>query len=66
MLFRFWGYQFVPLTMNIDNLDRVIGSQMLTQFCDIYIHAAGVEIVVVGPHGLQREVTLQNLVLMST
>jgi hypothetical protein len=51
--------------VDVDNLDGVICSQMLTQLCDIHIHASRIEVVVIGPHCLERIITLQNLILMS-
>ena len=39
---------------------------MLAQLSDIHVHTAGIEVVVVNPDGLQSEVTLENLVDVST
>ena len=39
---------------------------MLAQLGDVHIHAAGIEIIVVNPDGLQGKVTLQYLVGMRT
>ena len=54
--------ELVALAVNIDNLNLRIVLQMLTQFGDIHIHRAGIEVVVVNPDGLQGEVALQNLI----
>ena len=61
-LLLLWGDELVALTMDIDDLNLRISLQVLTQFGDIDIHRAGIEVVVVDPDGLQGEVTLQNLV----
>ena len=37
-LFFFGRYQFVSLTMNIDNFNLIIVFEMLTQLCDVNIH----------------------------
>ena len=58
--------QFISLSVNIDNLDRFIFFQMLTQFGDIYVHATCIEVVIVNPDSLQCKVTLQNLIGMRT
>lgn len=52
--------------MDIDNLNLRIFLQMLAEFGDIHIHRARIEVVVVNPDGLQCEITLKNLVGMST
>ena len=38
---------------------------MFTQFGDIYVHTAGVEIIVIDPNGFQREISFQDFVYMS-
>ena len=38
-----------PFSVNIDNLDRFIFFQVLTQFGDIYVHATRIEVVIVNP-----------------
>ena len=52
--------------MNVDDFNRIIFFQVLTQLCDIYIHTTCIEIVVINPNSLQRKVTLQNFVGMCT
>ena len=52
--------------MNVDNLDRIIFFQMLTQLRNVHIHTAGVEVIVVNPDGLQGKVTLQNFIGVRT
>ena len=54
--------QLITLTVDIDNLNRVIGLQVLAQLGDVNVHTAGVEVVVIGPHSLESKATLQNLV----
>ena len=50
--------------MDVDDLNRRVGLEMLAQLGDINIHRASVEIVIVNPDSLQCEVTLQSLVGM--
>ena len=52
LVFNFRSNQFVPFSVNIDNLDRVIFFQMFTQFSDVYIHTASIEIVIINPDSL--------------
>ena len=42
--------EFVTLAVDIDNLDGVIILEMLTEFGDVNIHTAGVEVVVINPY----------------
>ena len=65
-LFYFRSNQFIPLPVNVDNLDRIILFQMFTQLSDIHVHASCIEIIIINPNGLQCEITLQNLISMST
>ena len=65
-LLNFRGYQFITFTVNIDNFDRVVFLQMLTQFSDIYIHASGIEVIIINPNSFQSKVTLQNFIGMRT
>ena len=62
----FRSYQFISLSVNIDNLDRFIFFQVLTQFGDIYVHATRIEVVIVNPDSLQCKVTLQDFVGVCT
>ena len=39
---------------------------MLTQFSDIYIHASGIEVIIINPNSFQSKVTLQNFIGMRT
>ena len=54
--------EFVAFAVDVDDFNLRVVLQMLAQLGDINVHRACVEIVVVNPDGLQREVTLQNLV----
>lgn len=54
--------ELVSFAVDIDNLYLGIVFQMLAQLCDIDIHRAGVEVVIVYPDSLQGEVTLEDLV----
>ncbi len=58
--FNFRSNQLVTLSVNIDNLDRIIFFQVLTQFRDIHVHTTCIEIVIVNPDCFQSEVTLQE------
>ena len=58
----FGDNQFVSFSVNVEDFDVIVIFQMFTQFGDINVHAAGIEIIVVNPNGFQSEVTLQNLV----
>ena len=42
--------EFVTLAVDIDDLDGVIILEMLTEFGDVNIHTAGVEVVVINPY----------------
>ena len=43
--------QFVAFTVNVDDFNLVVVFQMLAQLCDVYIHGARVEVVVIDPDG---------------
>ena len=58
--------KFVSLAMNVDDFDRIIGFQMFAQFCNVHIHTASIEIIIISPYSLQRKISLQYLILMST
>ena len=58
------GDELVALTVDVDDLDVGIVAEQLAQLGDVDVHAAGVEVVVVYPDGLQGVVTLQHLVGM--
>ena len=60
LLFR--SDELVALAVDVYDFNLVVILQMLAQLCDVYVHRACVEIVVVNPDSLQGEVTLQNLV----
>ncbi len=62
----FRSNQFISFPVNVDNLNRIIFFQVLTQLSDIHVHATCIEIIVINPNSLQRKVTLQNFVGMST
>ena len=63
LLFR--SDELVALAVDVYDFNLVVILQMLAQLCDVYVHRAGVEIVVVNPDSLQGEVTLQNLIGMA-
>ena len=46
-LFYFRSNQFIPLPVNVDNLDRIIFFQMFTQLSDIHVHASCIEIIII-------------------
>lgn len=50
--------------MDIDDFDGVVLLQVLAQLRNIYVHAAGIEVVVVYPDGLQGKVALQDFIGM--
>ena len=58
----FIHYQFVSLSVYINDLYIGIGFQVLAKFCDIDIHTSGIKVVVVDPDGLKGEVSFQYLV----
>ena len=62
----FRSNQFISFSVDVDDFDRIVLFQVLTQFRDIHVHTTGIEIVVINPDGLQREVTLQDFVGMCT
>ena len=57
-------YQLVSFAVDVDDLYRGVVFQQLAQLGDVDIHAAGVEVIVVYPDGLQRIVALQYVVYM--
>ena len=65
-LFYFRSNQFIPLPVNVDNLDRIIFFQMFTQLSDIHVHASCIEIIIINPNGFQGKVALKNLIGMCT
>lgn len=58
LLFCCGDNQTIAFSMDVVDLDGRIVFQMLAQFCDIYIHAPGIEIVVINPNRLQSQFTL--------
>ena len=48
--------------MDVDDFNLVVVLEVLAQFCDVHVHRACVEVVVVNPYGLEGKVALQNLV----
>ena len=50
--------------MNVDDFDSRIVLQQFTKFRDIYVHAAGIEVVIVYPDCLQRIITFQDFICM--
>ena len=48
--------------MDIDNFDGGVVLKVFAQLGDIYVHRAGVEVVIVNPDGLERVVAFENLV----
>ena len=54
--------QLIAFSVNIDNLDRIIFFQVLTQLRNIHIHTTGIEVVIINPDSLQSKVTLQNFI----
>ena len=51
--------------MDVDDFYLVVVLKVLAQFCDIDVHGASVEIVVINPDGLKGEVALQDVVGMA-
>ena len=45
--------EFVALTVDVDDFYLRVVLEVLSQFCDIHVHGARVEVVVVYPDGLQ-------------
>ena len=52
--------------MNVDDFNGGIVLEMLTKLGDVNVHASGIEIVVVDPNCLQREVAFENFIDMCT
>ena len=50
--------------MDVDDLDRGIVLEVLAELGDVYVHRAGVEVVVVDPDGLEGVVAFEDLVDM--
>ena len=48
--------------MDVYDFHVGVGTQVLAQFGDVNVHAAGIEVVVVHPDCLESEVALQNFV----
>ena len=49
LFLSFRNNKLIALSVDIDNLHRVIILQMLAQLGDIDIHAAGIKVVVINP-----------------
>lgn len=64
--FNFRCDQLIAFSVNIDNLDRIIFFQVLTQLRNIHIHTTGIEVVIINPDSLQSKVTLQNFISVRT
>ena len=58
--------KLVSLAMYIEDLYILILAKVLTQFCYIYIHAPGVEVVVINPDSLKGKIALEHLILVTT
>lgn len=58
LLFCCGDNQTITFSMDVVDLDGRIVFQMLTQFCDIHIHAPCIEIVIINPNRLQSQFTL--------
>ena len=54
--------EFVTFSVYVQDFNIFVALQMLAKFGDIYIHASGIEVIVVNPNGLQGKVALQHLV----
>ena len=54
--------EFVTLSVDVYDFYLVIITQVFAQFRDVNVHGASVEIVVINPYCLQREVALEYLV----
>ena len=57
--------EFVALTVDVDDFNRWVVFEVLTQFGDVHVHRASVEVVVVDPDGLERIVAFKNGIDMS-
>ena len=51
--------------MYIQDLYILILAQVLAQFCYVYIHTPGIEIVIVNPDGLKGKIALKHLILVT-
>ena len=58
--------QFISFSMNIDDFDRFIFFQVLTQLGDIHIHATCVKVVIINPNRLQCKIALKDFIGMCT
>ena len=56
------GYEFVALAVYVDNLDGGVILEVLAELGDIHVHRTGVEVIVVDPDGLEREIAFEYLV----
>ena len=56
--------EFVALAVYVVDFDGGVGREMLAELCDVDIHGACVEVVVVDPDGLEREFAQQHIVGM--
>lgn len=55
---RFWRNELVSFAVDIDDFYVVVVLEVLTQFGNIYVHGAGIEVVIVNPNGFQGKVAL--------
>ena len=61
-LFAIRDNELITLAVDVDNLDGRVVLEVFAQLGDVNIHAAGVEIIVINPDGLQCVVTLENFI----
>ena len=65
-LFYFRSNQFIPLPVNVIISIESSSFKCLRNLSDVHVHASCIEIIIINPNGFQCEITLQNLISMST
>ncbi len=63
--FGFGGDELLALAVDVDDFDRRIIFEVHTPLGDIHVHASCIEVVVINPDSLKREISFENLIHMS-
>lgn len=58
--------ELIAFAVDIDDFDRRVILEVLAELGDVHVHRAGVEIVIVNPYGLEREVAFEYFVDVCT
>jgi len=56
--------EFEAFAVNGENIEPVVFFQIFTKFCNINIHASGIEITIIAPDDLQGGTPIQGLIFI--